>query len=119
MASCVAEPGATVSVVEITMGADVVELLYPPKVAWFRRSPPVTAGGIAVLPEVLLCDEGELFGFNGVVVCNRLEELAVASISAFLPLTTIPSQIEMSAWSRSVDGSGVIISSMGADREGS
>ena len=79
-----------VSVVEISMGADVVELLVFSKTVLFRRAPSVTVGGIAVLLEVLLCDEEELFGFNSVVGCPRLEELAVASIPAFLSLATSP-----------------------------
>lgn len=65
------------------MGADVVELLVPPEAVLFRRAPPMTVG-IAVVIEVLLYDGAELFAFNFFVECHGLEELAVASISAFL-----------------------------------
>lgn len=93
--SCVAESEAAVGVVEISMGADLVELLLPPEAVWFESAPPMAVVGMAVISgltvivEVLLFDGGELVGFDGLVGCNVLGGFATASTSAFLSLALL------------------------------
>lgn len=121
-ASCVAEPEAAVRVVEITMGADVVELLVPPEAVWFRIAPPMAVGMAVVsganVIGVLLFGGGELVGFDGLVGCDVLRELAAASTSAFLSLTllAISPYNEVRSWAWRLDGNCVIIAWKAADR---
>lgn len=99
--SCVAESEVAVGVVvvEISMGADLVELLLPPEAVWFESAPPMAVVGMAVISgltvivEVLLFDGGELVGFDGLVGCNVLKEFATASTSAFLSLALLNSTL--------------------------
>lgn len=108
------------------MGADVIELLLPPSAVKFEESAPSLAVGMAVLfgvevIEVSLFDGGELVGFDGWVGCDVLKELAAAAPTpASLPLALLANSPynEMSSWPRRLDGSGVIIAWMRADREG-
>lgn len=121
-ASFVAEPEASVEVVEITMGADVVELLVPPEAVWFRGIPPMAVEmtvvfGVDVV-EIWLIDGRELVAFDGLVGCDVLRAVAAASTLAFLSLNllAISPYNEVSLWARRLDGNGVIIAWREADR---
>lgn len=75
------------------MGADVVEFLLPPEAVWFESAPSLAVGkavifGVDVI-EGLLFDGGELVGFDGLVGCDVLKELATVSTSAFLSLALV------------------------------
>lgn len=125
-AFCAAESEAAVGVVEINMGADVVELLVPPEAVCFRSAPPMAVemavvSGVNVIG-VLLFGGGELVGFDGLVECDVLRELAVPSTSAFFSLNmlAISPYNEVSSWAPRLDGNFVttawITANMGDSR---
>lgn len=99
VAFCVAKWEAAVGMVpitelvEITTDANVVELLIPSEVVWFRSAPlaafemGVTVGVNII--GILLSNGGELLGFDGLVGWDVLIELAAVSTSASLRLALL------------------------------